>query len=220
MSYSYSPKCLVFGPIRFAMLLFCYCYCGCFTIPIPFQLKAEVLSFFLFLFLLWEIFFIYISNVIPFPGSPFLVSPIPSSLPLLLWGCSSTHSPTPTSLLSFPLHWDIYCTFIRTKTSPPLMHDKAILCYICSWGHLYSFIDGLVSWNSGGSDWLILLFFLWGCKSLQLLQSFLQFLHWRPHVQSNGWLQASASVFVSLWHGLSGDSHIRLFWACTFWHPK
>jgi hypothetical protein len=54
-----------------------------------------------------------------------------------------------------------------------LMHDKAILCYICSWGHVYSFVDGLVPGSSGGSGWWVLLFFLWGCKSLQLLQSFL-----------------------------------------------
>jgi hypothetical protein len=42
----------------------------------------------------------------------------------------------------------------------PLMHDKAILCYICSWSHVYYFADSLVPGSSGGSDWLIL-FFLW-----------------------------------------------------------
>jgi hypothetical protein len=53
------------------------------------------------------------------------------------------------------------------------MHDKAILCYIFSWTHVYSFVDSLVPGNSEGSGWLVLLFFPWGCKSLQLLQSLL-----------------------------------------------
>jgi hypothetical protein len=48
----------------------------------------------------------------------------------------------------------------------PLMFDKAILCYICSWSHVYTFVDSLVSGSSGGSGWLIL-FFLWGCNHLQ-----------------------------------------------------
>jgi hypothetical protein len=50
----------------------------------------------------------------------------------------------------------------------PWIHDKAILCY-----HMYSYVDGLVPGSSWGSGWLILLFFLWGCNPLQLLQSFL-----------------------------------------------
>jgi hypothetical protein len=58
----------------------------------------------------------------------------------------------------------------------PLISDKAILCYMCCWSHgslhVYSLVCGLVPGDSGGSDWLILLFFLWGCKLLQLLQSF------------------------------------------------
>jgi hypothetical protein len=46
--------------------------------------------------------------------------PLPSSLPLLLWGCFSTHPPTPTSLPSIPLYWGIYPAFIGPGTSPPL----------------------------------------------------------------------------------------------------
>jgi hypothetical protein len=57
-----------------------------------------------------------------------------------------------------------------------LMPDKGILCYICRWSHgslhVYFLVDGLVPGRSGGSGWLILLFLLWGCKPLQLLQSF------------------------------------------------
>jgi hypothetical protein len=46
--------------------------------------------------------------------------PTPSSLPLLLWGCSSTHPPTPTFLPSIPLARDIYGAFIGTRPSPPI----------------------------------------------------------------------------------------------------
>ena len=37
------------------------------------------------------------------------------------------------------------------------MHDKAILCYICSWSHVYSLVDGLVPGSSGewGGVWLV-----------------------------------------------------------------
>ena len=38
--------------------------------------------------------------------------------------------------------------------------------------HVYSLVGGLVHGSSGGSGWLIFLFFLWGYKHLQLLQSF------------------------------------------------
>jgi hypothetical protein len=82
-----------------------------------------------------------------------------------------THPHIPASLPSIPLHWGIYWAFIGPRNSPPIDAYKAILCYICSWSHVYSFVCGLVSGSSGGSGWLIL-FFLWGCKSLQLLQSF------------------------------------------------
>ena len=34
------------------------------------------------------------------------------------------------------------------------MPDKAILCYICSWSHVYSLVDGLVPGCSGGV-WLV-----------------------------------------------------------------
>ena len=56
--------------------------------------------------------------------SPFLVSssqkpPIPFSLPLLPWLCSSTHY-TPTSPPSIPLHWGIYQAFLGPSTSPPI----------------------------------------------------------------------------------------------------
>jgi hypothetical protein len=103
----------------------------------------------------------------------------------------------------------------------PLMRDKAILCCICSWSHgslhVYSLVGGLVPGSSEGSAWLTLLFFLWDCK---LLQSFLYLLHWVPCVQSDGWLQTSASVWVRLWQRLSGDNHTRLLSASASWYHQ
>ena len=58
--------------------------------------------------------------------------------------------------------------FTGPWASPPLMPDKAILCYICSWSygsfHVYSLVGGLVTGSFGGYGWLKLLFFLWGCS--------------------------------------------------------
>jgi hypothetical protein len=65
--------------------------------------------------------------------------PHPSTI-LLCWGISSPQDQGP------PL---------------PLMSDKAILCCIWIWSHVYSLVSGLVSGSSGWSGWLILLFFLW-----------------------------------------------------------
>jgi hypothetical protein len=64
-------------------------------------------------------------------------------------------------------------------------------------------VDGLVSGSSGGTGWLILLFLLWGCKTLQLLGS-------GPCAQSNGWLRSSTSVFVRHWQSLTGENYIRV----------
>jgi hypothetical protein len=38
-----------------------------------------------------------------------------------------------------------------------------------------------------------------------------------PCAQSNGWLWASASVFVRLWQNLSGDGYSRVPSASTSW---
>jgi hypothetical protein len=52
--------------------------------------------------------------------SPSQKHPITSSLPLLLWGCSSTPTPTSTSPPLIPLHWGFYAAFIGPRTSPPI----------------------------------------------------------------------------------------------------
>lgn len=111
------------------------------------------------LFLL-DIFFIYISNVIPFPGSlqnPPITSPC-------FYECAPT---CPLLLLSpFPginVHWAIKST---QDLGPllPAMPNMTILCYICTWGHgllhLYSLVGDLVLGSSGVSCCLILLFSL------------------------------------------------------------
>jgi hypothetical protein len=126
--------------------------------------SREPFSFFL------DIFFIYISNFIPFPGFPYKnpLSHPPSP-------CSPTH---PFMLLcpGIPLHWGIEPS-LDQGTLLPLMSNKAILCYICSWSHgflhVYSLVGGLVPGSSGDTGWFILLFLLRGCKLLQLLWSFL-----------------------------------------------
>jgi hypothetical protein len=82
-----------------------------------------------------------------------------------------------------------------------------------------SLVGGLVPGSFGErSGWFILLFFLWGCKPLRLLQSFSWHLHWGPCSQSNVWLQASTSVSVRPCQSLSGDIHVSLLSASTSWH--
>jgi hypothetical protein len=81
-------------------------------------------------------------------------------LPLLLWGCSLTH-PLPLPHPGIPIQWGI-----KPSQDPgpllPLMSDKAIYCYICSWSHgslhVYSLVCGLVPGSSGVEVWLIDIF--------------------------------------------------------------
>jgi hypothetical protein len=119
---------------------------------------------------LLDVFFIYISNVIPFPGFP---SENPLSHPPS--PCSPTY-PLPLPCPGIPLHWSIKPSQNQGPLLP-LMPNKAVLCYICSWSHgslhVYSFVGSLVPGSSWGTGWFVLLFLLWGCKPLQLLGSFL-----------------------------------------------
>jgi hypothetical protein len=180
---------------------------------------------FFYFFNLLVILFIYISNVIFFPVFP---SANPLSHPSFSCLYDSAPSPTPTphyclSALAFPLrHW----AFTGPRGFPPgdaWQDNTIILCYICSCSHgpphVYSLIGGLVPGRfflgGRGSDWLILLFFLWGCKPLQLLQFFSYLLHWVPHAHSDGWLWEATSIFVRLWQSLSVDSYIRLLAVST-----
>jgi hypothetical protein len=151
--------------------------------------------------------------------STFLVSPLqtPYTFPLLLWGYSPTYLPLPHHP-SNPLHWN-------TKPSQdqrpflPLMSDKAILWYICSWSHgflhVYSLIGGLVPRNPGssGNTVLLKLFFLWGWK---LFRSFINSANYsigvpmlspiigykRPHLYWSGPGRASQETAISGKHFL------------------
>ena len=110
--------------------------------------------FFFFLFLL-DIFFIYISNVIHFHSfsSKNSLSPPPSP-----GSPNHPHNHSP----GIPLHWGIKPSQDQGPLLP-LMTNKAILCYICSWSHgslhVYSLVGDLVPGRFWGFGWLILLFF-------------------------------------------------------------
>jgi hypothetical protein len=116
-------------------------------------------GFCLFLFLekslislLLIILFIYISNATPF------LFPLPHYILSSLCLYEGAHPPThpfPSHLPSFSL-----CCGIKTPQNEgpplPLMPDKAILCYICSWSQgslrVYSLVGGLVPESSGWSS--------------------------------------------------------------------
>jgi hypothetical protein len=100
--------------------------------------------------------------------NPPIPTPLPASmrvLPLL-----PTHSHLPD--LAFP--YTGASSLHRTNNLPSHWCPTS---YICSWSHgslhVYSLVDDLVPGSSGGSAWLIFLFFLWGCKPLQFLHFFL-----------------------------------------------
>jgi hypothetical protein len=90
--------------------------------------------------------------------SPF---PVPSwnphPIPITCFCEGVTHRPTPTfPLLNSPIpgHW----AFTGPRASPPLMSNKAILYYICSWseGSLHDpLVGGLVLGSSVGREGLI-----------------------------------------------------------------
>jgi hypothetical protein len=139
--------------------------------------------YFFFFFFLGNFLYLHFKYY-PLSRSP-LKPPPPAST--RVFTCPST----PRTCPGIALHWGIKLLQYQGPLLL-LMLDKAILCYIYRWSHgslhVYSLVGGLVPGSSGGSGWLILLFFLWGCKPLQLLQFFLWLLHWGPCAQSNGWL--------------------------------
>jgi hypothetical protein len=162
-------------------------------------LKSWLLFFF---FLLLDIFFIYISNVIPFPCSP---SGNTLSHPTSPCFCKGTPPSIHPLLPPPPSHGIPYTgasSFQRTKGLSshwcPTKPSSATYAAGPMGPSMYSLVGNLIPGSSGVSGWLILLFFLWGHKPLQLHQYFLWLLHWGPCAQSNGWLWAFASVFVRL----------------------
>jgi len=103
---------------------------------------------------------------IPPPYSPCLMRILP--LPPI-----HSHSQIPTHTLppqgpDIPLHWGNQ-TAQDQGLFLLLMLDNDILCYLFGWRpgllHVYSLVGGLAQGGLVRSDWLILLFYLWGCKS-------------------------------------------------------
>jgi hypothetical protein len=105
------------------------------------------------LFLYLDILFIYISNVIPFPGFHSRNLYHPSSPWFFESAPSATHS-LPLPCPGIPLHWGIEPSQDQ-GTLLTLMPNKVILCYICGWSHgslhVYSLIGGLVPGNHEGT---------------------------------------------------------------------
>jgi hypothetical protein len=109
--------------------------------------------------------------------SPFPVPPSETPYPISLPPVSMRVLPHPPNhpllppCLGIPLYW-VMEPSQEKGPPPPIMPNKAILCYICSWSHgslhVYCLVGGLVPGSSEGSSSLILLFFLWGCKDFQV----------------------------------------------------
>lgn len=142
-----------------------------------------------FFFFSWffKIFLICISNVIPFPSPNH--PPFPTSPP---W-----HSPT--------LEEEGFQAWQDQGLLLPLVPNKAIFCYICSRIHESVHCTlWMVVWSLGSLVG-------WCCCSYAVANafSFFNFSLSPPKgtLFSVQWLsQASASLFVMLWQGLSGDS--------------
>jgi hypothetical protein len=135
-----------------------------------------------------------------------LLSYLPSSL--LLWGCSPTHP-------FLPHHPSILlCSDIEPlqEQEPhfPLMNDKAILCYICSWSHVslhvYPWVDGLVH---GSSGWLWLVDIVVVHMELQT-----------PSAPSLLPLTSPLGSLCSVQRLAAEDWYIRLLSARTSWHQQ
>jgi hypothetical protein len=100
-----------------------------------------------------DIFFIYISNVIPFSSlhSRNLLSNPPS--PCLYEGVPPSTYPLPPFCPVIPLHWSIESPQAQGPLLP-LMSNKSILCHICSRSHgslhVYSLVGGPIPGSSGG----------------------------------------------------------------------
>jgi hypothetical protein len=92
----------------------------------------------------------------PAPPPPHFREPlIPFPVALLLWGCSSTHPPTPASKALIPLHWGIYQAFKGPRAFPPidawqshpLLHMWLEPCVLLGWClSPWELWGGLIGW--------------------------------------------------------------------------
>jgi hypothetical protein len=154
----------------------------------------------------------------PLSRSPLWKPPIPSPLPLPLWGCYP-HSLLPA--LAFPYTGALntlrpksyFSQWCPTRSSSATYAAGAMgpsMCILWLVVQSLGAPEGLGGWHC--------CFLHEAATPPKLLQSLCQLLHQGWHAQSNGWLWASPSVLVMLWQDVSGDSHIRLLSASTCWH--
>ena len=194
--------------------------------------KAHVNIFF-FSFLLLNIFFIYISSVMHFPGSPsykmLVPSSTPSSMRVFLYLPKHFHLPP-----SISLQWDIYWVFIGLRkdlsshwclTSPSsATYAAGAMCTPCL--IVYS-LEALGVWLVD----IVLLPIGWQTPWTHSVLSLTPLLGTPCSHQSvavsicpcmcKQWLAASIHLCIcKLWLGLSADSNIRLLSACTFWNAQ
>ena len=119
------------------------------------------------------LFHVFTFQMLPLPVFP-SASHSPSSL--LDEGALSLTHPLWPHCTSIPLHWGTSLHRTKGYASQWCSKRQSSATYVaaamgpCRYT-LWLFF--LVSGNYGGHGWLILLFFLWGCNHLHLLQSFI-----------------------------------------------
>ena len=101
--------------------------------PLTAEPLLQIQSPYFLIFCIWIFYIFALQMLSSFSVSP-LEPPLPFPFSLLLWGCSPTSPPTPTSL---PWHSPTLGNqaFTGPRASFPI--DLAICCYICSWSHEY-----------------------------------------------------------------------------------
>jgi hypothetical protein len=162
-----------------------------------------------FISFLLDIFFIYISNVIPFPGFP---SKNPLSLP---------HSTNPPSPASWPWHSPILGIEPSQDQGPlfPLITNYAILCYI----QLEPWVPPRVFF-----DWWFSPRELWGYWLIHSVvppigmqtPSGPWLLHWGSCGPSKGSYEHSPLCLSGTGRASQGDSYIRLLSTGFCWRPQ
>ena len=142
-----------------------------------------------FIYFLLDIFFIYISNVIPFPSPPTLNAPIQYNSSCFEEGALPPIHPLLPPCPGIPLHWGIEPSHTKGLSSHlcPTKPSSALYVAGAMGPSIYSLVGGLVP-GSSRSTGQFMFFLLWGCKPLQLLGSFLQLLHSGACAQFHEWL--------------------------------
>jgi hypothetical protein len=177
---------------------------------------------FIEIFFVLDIFFIYISNVITFPGLPSPGNPLSHTpSPCFYEGTPPLTHPLLPPHLSIPQHWGIkppqdQGPLLPLMPNNPLLHMQlepwVPPCVLFGWWFSLWELLGV---------WLVNIVVLPMGLQIPSAPSVLSLIPpWGPHAQSNSWLQTSTSVFVRVWQSLSGDSHIRLLSTRTSWHPQ